>query len=77
MPRFKNTEYSSSMSLETCDYFEPKNKETDNLCKYFTGNRDNEKEVENCRHYCSIHESKQLMEEGQVFRRVKGALRKK
>lgn len=78
MPRFKNTEYNSSMSLEVCDFFEPKDRKADNICKYFTGNRDNEKETEGCRRYCRIHEAKTIMEEGQqVFKRVKGALRKK
>lgn len=77
MPRFNDTKFNSSMNLEVCDFFEPKNKETDRICRYFTGNRDNEKEIEGCRHYCSIHESKQMMEDSQVLIRRHGALKQR
>lgn len=64
------------MEKEICDYYEPiKKNYKDKLCKYFTGNRNKKNDVDKCRHHCSIRESKKLMEEGQTFRRVKGALR--
>jgi hypothetical protein len=67
-----------NMNKEICDYYEPLKKNyADKMCKYFTGDRDEQNEIDRCRHHCSIMESKRLMEEGQVFRRVKGALRKK
>jgi hypothetical protein len=62
------------MDEEICDYYEPIGRK-DKLCKHFIGDKNKQRDIERCRHYCSVMESKQLMEEGQVFRRVKGALR--
>ncbi|MFL0245511.1 hypothetical protein [Candidatus Clostridium stratigraminis] len=66
-----------NMNHEICDYYEPAKRKVNKLCKYFNGDIKKMYQIERCMMHCNILEDKQLMEEGQVFRRVKGALRKK
>lgn len=73
----QNKRISKIMNIEMCDYYEPNKKVLDRSCKYFTGDKDNAGHIGRCRRHCRLMESKELMEEGQVFKRVKGALRKR
>lgn len=63
MPRF--IKYADNMNNEVCDYYDPVNAKENRLCKHFHGTT---KEVDRCRHYCSILESKRLMEEDTCIR---------
>lgn len=63
------------MDKEICDYYEPIGRK-DRLCKHFIGDRENRKQVARCRHYCSIIDCKECMQE-RSYKRVNGALRQK
>jgi len=68
--------YDDYVSEDTCDWYESDGDE-DKLCKHFTGNKDKYNHVTYCRRYCTIMESKAMMNDVQQFKRVRGALRKK
>jgi len=77
MPKFKGHIMNENMNNEVCDFFTAQNRKTDRICKYFTGDRNKERDIDRCRHHCSILESKRMMEEAEVLVRKHGALRKK
>ena len=61
------------MDKEDCDFYKPISKK-DKICASFTGR---EIDISDCRRYCTTLEFKRMMEEGEVYERKNGRLRKK
>lgn len=64
------------MDREECDYYKPISKK-DRICDSYTGDRNKQNQISNCRYHCSTMEFKKMMEEGDTYKRVRGAIRKK
>lgn len=66
------------MNKEICDYYEPKKKNYKNkVCKHFTGDVNNKRDISRCRHNCSIIDCQSLMGHSSYKRGKGGAIKQK